>query len=162
MTHATWAAMPRSSMSRARSSRPYPGVTLVEMKHIRMDSKCCGAGGGYKSAFNDFAVNIAAERVKEAVATGAEILATACPFCVVNLQQGAKKINANIKVMDISEMLLDGHRPRPAHRAGPGRPGGEEGGAGQGHRINPFPSTIFSFSAHLTIATNRFLGSLRA
>jgi heterodisulfide reductase subunit D len=97
-----------------------PGVQLVEMKHIRMDSKCCGAGGGYKSAFNDFAVNIAAERVKEAVATGAEILATACPFCVVNLQQGAKKINANIKVMDISEMLLMATEPvPPAEQAQP-------------------------------------------
>ncbi len=90
-----------------------PGVTLVEMKHTRMDSRCCGAGGGYKSAFNEMAVNIAAERVKEAVETGADILATACPFCVVNLQQGAKKIGAKIKVMDISEMMLEATEPLP-------------------------------------------------
>jgi Fe-S oxidoreductase len=94
-----------------------PGVELVEMPRNRMNSRCCGAGGGYKSAFNDFAVNIAAERVKEAVATGAEIIATSCPFCVVNLQQGAKKIGANIKVFDVSELLLqvtEPEAPKPA------------------------------------------------
>jgi Fe-S oxidoreductase len=88
-----------------------PGVELVEMPRNRMNSRCCGAGGGYKSAFNDFAVNIAAERVKEALATGAEIIANACPFCVLNLEQGAKKLGANIKVMDMSEMLLEATEP---------------------------------------------------
>lgn len=88
-----------------------PGVNLIEMSNSRMDSRCCGAGGGFKSANNEFAVNIAAERVKQAVETGAEILVTACPFCVVNLQQGAKKIGAKIKVMDISELLLEATEP---------------------------------------------------
>jgi len=94
-----------------------PGVELVEMPRNRMNSRCCGAGGGYKSAFNDFAVNIAAERVKEAVATGAEIIATSCPFCVVNLQAGVKKLGANIKVYDVSELLLmmtEPEAPKPA------------------------------------------------
>lgn len=88
-----------------------PGVELVEMPRNRMGSRCCGAGGGYKSAYNDLAVNIAAERIKEAVATGADILVTSCPFCVVNLQAGAKQIGANIKVKDISELLLEATDP---------------------------------------------------
>ncbi|QLH74945.1 MAG: 4Fe-4S dicluster domain-containing protein [Methanomassiliicoccales archaeon] len=88
-----------------------PGIEFIEMKHVKMDSRCCGAGGGFKSANNDFAVNIAAERVKEAVDTGAELLVTSCPFCVLNLSQGAKKIGANIKVMDISELLLQATDP---------------------------------------------------
>ena len=88
-----------------------PGIELVEMPRNRMGSRCCGAGGGYKSAFNELAVNIAAERVKEAVATGAEILVTTCPFCVVNLQAGAKQIGAKIKVKDISELLLEATDP---------------------------------------------------
>jgi hypothetical protein len=66
------------------------------------------------------AVNIAAERVKEAVATGADILATTCPFCVVNLQAGAKQIGAKIKVMDIAEMLLEVTDPSAAPAAGEG------------------------------------------
>ena len=88
-----------------------PGVELVEMPRNRKGSRCCGAGGGFKSAFNDAAVNIAAERVKEAVATGADVLATSCPFCVVNLQAGAKKIGAKIRVVDISQLLLEATEP---------------------------------------------------
>ncbi len=79
-----------------------------------MNSQCCGAGGGYKSQYNDFAINIAAERVKEAVDTGAERILTTCPFCVLNLQQGAKKIGANIKVMDLSELLVEATNPAEA------------------------------------------------
>ncbi len=82
------------------------GIEFVEMERNRENSRCCGAGGGYKSAFNNFAVNIAAERVRDAEKVGAEIIATACPFCVHNLKQGAAKIKSKIKVMDITEILL--------------------------------------------------------
>lgn len=84
-----------------------PGLELVEMPRNRMGSRCCGAGGGYKSGYGKLAVNIAAERVKEALATGAEVLVTTCPFCVLNLQAGAKQIGSSIKVLDISEVLLE-------------------------------------------------------
>lgn len=97
-----------------------PGIELVEMPRNRRGSRCCGAGGGFKSAFNDMAVNIAAERVKEAVATGAEILVTTCPFCVVNLQAGAKAIGASIKVLDVSELLLEATDPNAAPAAAEG------------------------------------------
>ena len=82
------------------------GLELIEMNRSRENSRCCGAGGGYKSAFNDLAVNIAAERIRDAEEVGAEIIATACPFCVLNLKAGAKQAGSNIKVMDISEILL--------------------------------------------------------
>jgi len=82
------------------------GIELIEMDRSRENSRCCGAGGGYKSQYNDLAVNVAAERIKDAEATGAEILVTCCPFCVVNLTQGAKQANSKIKVMDLSEILL--------------------------------------------------------
>jgi len=82
------------------------GIELVEMDKTRERSRCCGAGGGYKSQYNDMAVNIAAERVKDAEETGAEILVTCCPFCVVNLTQGANQIKSKIKIMDLSEILL--------------------------------------------------------
>ncbi|MFA6803079.1 MAG: heterodisulfide reductase-related iron-sulfur binding cluster [Candidatus Methanomethylophilaceae archaeon] len=82
------------------------GLEFVEMERNRENSRCCGAGGGYKSAFNDFAVNVAAERVRDAEAVGAEVIATACPFCVLNLKAGAKKIGSKVRVMDISEILL--------------------------------------------------------
>jgi Fe-S oxidoreductase len=88
-----------------------PGIELVEMPRNRMSSQCCGAGGGYKSQYNDLAVNIAAKRVKEAVDTGATRLISCCPFCVLNLQQGAKQIGANIRVMDLGELLAEATAP---------------------------------------------------
>ena len=88
------------------------GIDFVEMEKNRDHSRCCGAGGGYKSAFNDFAVNIAAERIKDAEDVGAEVIATACPFCVLNLKAGAKKAGSKIKVMDISEILLQVTGPK--------------------------------------------------
>ncbi|HIH75802.1 MAG TPA: (Fe-S)-binding protein, partial [Methanomassiliicoccales archaeon] len=64
------------------------------------------------------AIAIAIERVKEAVDTGADILATTCPFCVLNMTQAAKKIGAKIKVMDVSEMLAMATEPEaPAEPA---------------------------------------------
>ncbi|MDR3282851.1 MAG: hypothetical protein LBS92_04480, partial [Candidatus Methanoplasma sp.] len=72
----------------------------------RENSRCCGAGGGYKSQYNDFAVNVAADRIRDAEETGAEIIVTCCPFCVTNLSQGAKKIGSKIKIMDLGEVLL--------------------------------------------------------
>lgn len=89
------------------------GVEMVEMYRNRENSRCCGAGGGYKSAFNELAVNVAAERIKDAEEVGAEVIATACPFCVLNLKAGAKQIGSKIKVMDISEILLQVTEPIP-------------------------------------------------
>ena len=90
------------------------GVEFVEMERSRENSRCCGAGGGYKSTYPDFALNIGIERIHDAEATGAEILVSCCPFCVLNLTQAAKKIGSNIKVMDLSQVLLEVTAPKPA------------------------------------------------
>ena len=101
------------------------GIEFVEMERNRENSRCCGAGGGYKSAFNDFAVNIAAERIRDAEAVGAEVIATACPFCVLNLKQGAAKIKSKVKVMDITEILLQVTAPVVEEPAVEEAPAGE-------------------------------------
>ncbi|UCH90224.1 MAG: (Fe-S)-binding protein [Thermoplasmata archaeon] len=85
--------------------RNIPGVKFVEMDRIRKNSRCCGAGGGFKIAFNDIAEDIAVDRVKEAQATGAELIVTPCPFCVVNLNAGAKKGNIPLKSMDLLQFV---------------------------------------------------------
>ncbi len=81
-----------------------PGLELLEMRRNREDSRCCGAGGGFKIAFNEQAESIAADRVLEAVETGAELIATPCPFCVVNLNAGARKAGVDIKTMDVVDI----------------------------------------------------------
>jgi len=82
-----------------------PGLDLIEMPYNRESAHCCGAGGGYKSAFNYSAENIAAKRVQEAEEVGAEMIVTSCPFCQVNLNAGAKKIGSKIKTLDIVQVL---------------------------------------------------------
>ena len=81
-----------------------PGVELIEMERIREFSWCCGAGGGVKSAFPDFAVETACERIREAKETGAEALVTSCPWCETNLQDGAD-LEGGIKILSLVEII---------------------------------------------------------
>jgi len=75
---------------------------IQEMDYNRENSKCCGSGGGVKSAFPDIAKSIATERVKEAEATGCNKLVTSCPFCKLNLDE-----NSSLEVLDLTEFVLD-------------------------------------------------------
>ncbi|MBD3229143.1 MAG: (Fe-S)-binding protein [Candidatus Lokiarchaeota archaeon] len=80
-------------------------VELIEMPRNRENSWCCGAGGGVKAGFRDWAVEIASERVKEAEETGAEILLSTCPFCATNLKDAIKATDSNLKFMDLVDLL---------------------------------------------------------
>ena len=86
-----------------------PGVELVEMKRTRKNAWCCGAGGGVKSQFSDLALDIAKDRIKEAIDTGADILTTSCPFCIENFVEAYYDLNAElqekIKVIDIIDLI---------------------------------------------------------
>lgn len=86
-----------------------PGVNLVEMDRSRERSLCCEGGGGrmWLEGTNP-GTRLAQSRVKEALDTGAEVLATACPFCLLTLEEAVKHINAEdkIRVMDIAEIAI--------------------------------------------------------
>ncbi|MFX1270262.1 MAG: (Fe-S)-binding protein [Promethearchaeota archaeon] len=82
-----------------------PGVEMVEMEWNRKFSKCCGAGGGFRSGRPADAIAVAVLRVKEAESAGADILVTACPFCLRNLSDGAKSIGSSIEVRTIESLL---------------------------------------------------------
>ncbi|UCE37332.1 MAG: (Fe-S)-binding protein [Thermoplasmata archaeon] len=84
-----------------------PGVHFVEMPRNNMNSRCCGAGGGFKIAFNDKATRIGSKRVKEATETGAEGIITTCPFCKTNLLHGSEEVEGGIKTMDLMELALE-------------------------------------------------------
>ncbi len=84
-----------------------PGLKLEEMGRIREKSWCCGAGAGVKTAFPDFAMWIGEQRVKEALDTGAEILASSCPFCEGNLADVVSAIKAPIQVKDITDLVVE-------------------------------------------------------
>jgi Fe-S oxidoreductase len=81
----------------------------TEMKRNRSFALCCGAGGGqmFKEAEKgDKEVFI--ERTEEALATGADIIATACPYCMVMMTDGLKYKNMeeNVKNYDIAELVV--------------------------------------------------------
>jgi Fe-S oxidoreductase len=87
-----------------------PGIQLVEMERNRENSLCCGGGGGRMWADFDERQHLAEIRVLDALETGAEILATACPFCLINFEDAVKVLDKenDILVKDISEILLEG------------------------------------------------------
>ncbi|WP_295620362.1 (Fe-S)-binding protein [uncultured Methanobrevibacter sp.] len=76
--------------------------SLVEMDNIKEKARCCGSGGGVKSAYCDLSNSIADLRIKEAEETDADLLVTACPFCKLNLSQNSD----NLDVLDLSEFVL--------------------------------------------------------
>ena len=86
-------------------------VDLVEMKRCRSNGLCCGAGGAQmfkEEEKGDRYVNI--ERSEEAINTGAQIIASACPFCNTMLTDGVKnKEKENeVTVMDVAEIIASG------------------------------------------------------
>lgn len=84
-----------------------PDLKLVEMEWAHKFSKCCGAGGGFRSGREEDAISIAARRVQEAESVGATILLTACPFCLRNLTDGAERISSDIKIRTVESLLAE-------------------------------------------------------
>jgi Fe-S oxidoreductase len=82
-----------------------PGVTLLEMDRRKEFAWCCGAGGGVLENNPQFAQWTAGERTREAAATGARTIVTACPGCQGLLSATVKKQKMNMQVMDLAEVL---------------------------------------------------------
>jgi Fe-S oxidoreductase len=78
---------------------------IIEMKTIKQNAKCCGAGGGVKKGFPELALAISKARIEEADETGAEILVSICPFCYRNLYDAITASNSNLKMVDLMELL---------------------------------------------------------
>jgi len=86
-----------------------PGIQLVEMKDNKKMSLCCGGGGGRMWAEIKEEKRLANIRVEQALATGANVLAVACPWCHTMLQNAVKDLEADkkIRVVDIAELLAE-------------------------------------------------------
>ncbi len=83
---------------------------LVEMKRCRTTGLCCGAGGAQMFKEPEKGKkDINVERTEEAIATGAETIAVACPFCMTMMSDGVKAKNkeATIKVKDLAELIAE-------------------------------------------------------
>ena len=84
-----------------------PGLTLIEMDQNRNTALCCGGGGGRiwmdtpkEERFSDI-------RLAQAMDTGAQILATACPYCITNFEESRLNLESEdaVEIKDITEII---------------------------------------------------------
>ncbi|MGO9965317.1 MAG: (Fe-S)-binding protein [Acidimicrobiales bacterium] len=84
-----------------------PGVSPVEMDRCRERGFCCGAGGARMWLEERGGTRINLERTDEALATGADIVSTACPYCLIMLDDAVKARGReeDVKVLDVARLL---------------------------------------------------------
>ncbi len=80
---------------------------VSEMRRHRSKSFCCGGGGGRAWMEEKIGKRVNQARVTEALETGAEVLAAACPFCITMFDDGVKGVEAQeqLQIEDISEIV---------------------------------------------------------
>jgi Fe-S oxidoreductase len=94
------------------------GLELREMDENREQGLCCGGGGGRMWMETPAEERFGILRVKQAIETGAEVLATACPACLACLDDGLKVVGGEgPRVMDIVEILQVALAAAPAASA---------------------------------------------
>ena len=89
------------------------GATTVEMPRSRERGFCCGGGGARAFMEETIGTRIAVERSREAIGTGAQVIATACPFCTTMLSDGVASEGADVRVTDVATLMLEA-----VHRGG--------------------------------------------
>ena len=84
------------------------GSEMVEMPRHGTRALCCGAGGARFFMEEHTGKKVNVERAEEAVATGADTVAVACPFCYVMIDDGVKELGrSEVKVRDLAQLLVE-------------------------------------------------------
>jgi Fe-S oxidoreductase len=88
-----------------------PGLRTVEMHRHRRTGFCCGAGGARMWMEERIGKRINVERTDEALGTGADVISTACPYCMIMLDDATKgrqsegKAREEVRVLDVAQVL---------------------------------------------------------
>ena len=85
-----------------------PGIDMVEMTHNRANSLCCGGGGGRMWQDDlDSEIKMSEIRIRGAAETGAGVVVTACPLCLIMLEDARKTagLEETLKVMDMNGIV---------------------------------------------------------
>jgi len=83
------------------------GMVFTEMYRIKLNSMCCGAGGGVRAGYPDFSLRTASLRCDEANAVSADFLLTECPFCWRNLFDANELYDHKLVVMGVLQMISE-------------------------------------------------------
>ncbi|MDO8615611.1 MAG: (Fe-S)-binding protein [Dehalococcoidia bacterium] len=107
-----------------RSVLAATGAQQVEMPRCKRGTFCCGAGGGHMWVEESRGQHINDVRTEEAVNTGADVIAVACPFCMQMFESGLGSVPAaeerGVQVFDLAELLemsVAWGKPLPAQPA---------------------------------------------
>ena len=82
--------------------RSIPGLDLVEMAGATV---CCGAGGTYTITQRDYSLRLLDSKMEAVVDTGADVLATANPGCILQLQYGVQRKGETLRVRYVTDLL---------------------------------------------------------
>lgn len=90
-----------------RILRAIKGIEFLEPKWTKGDfATCCGGGGGFEAVFPEMSEMLALNRAKELMETGAQIIVTHCPGCIMQLKTGLKAAKAGgIEVLDLAQVV---------------------------------------------------------
>jgi len=90
-----------------------PGLELVEMPESRQNSLCCGGGGGRIWMETPKGERFSDLRLAQAKQTGAEVLATACPYCISNFEESRLGLDDDdpLQIKDITELIHEALQP---------------------------------------------------
>ena len=126
-----------------------PGVEQVEMRRCKERGFCCGAGGARMWLEENIGKRINMERTEEALGTGADVVSTACPYCMIMLDDAVRAYDKEdeVRVLDLSQLVEESlkagsapttapRRPRPRPEASRGRKA-RPGSARGDHPVGP-------------------------
>jgi len=83
------------------------GIELIEPDWTNREwGTCCGGGGGFEAVFPELSEILAVNRVKELTETGAQIIVTHCPGCIMQIENGLKELKINnVEVLDLAQIV---------------------------------------------------------
>jgi glycolate oxidase iron-sulfur subunit len=82
--------------------RSIKGINFVEMDGA---DNCCGMGGMFSIAHRDISLAIQDKKMQSIIKTGAQIVVTSCPGCIIQLRDGVRRLKLPVQVMHISELM---------------------------------------------------------
>jgi len=87
--------------------RAIKGIKLVETDWTKGEwATCCGGGGGFEAVFPELSQILAVNRARELLETGAQIIVTHCPGCIVQLRDGLKELKTDgVEVLDLAQIV---------------------------------------------------------